>query len=98
MADGFDMSELTAFEKNLLRLAEEKMPRQSKKFLNQQGTKLRKLTLAKAKQKVKKKTGNLYKGIKKGRVYTFKGNGGLAIRVYGGSPAPHIHQIGRAHV
>lgn len=97
MADGFDMKELTAFEKNLLKLANDTMPKESKKFLRDQGTKLRKKTLAKAKSKVKKQTGNLYAGIKKGKLYTFKGNGGLAIRVYGGKPAYHIHLLEYGH-
>lgn len=97
MADGFDISELTNFDKNLLKLAHEKMPKESKKFLQSQGTKLRNLTLAKARQRVKKNKGNLYKGIKKGKVYTFKGNGGQSIRVYGGKPAYHIHLLEYGH-
>ncbi|HBM74714.1 MAG TPA: hypothetical protein DD429_04070 [Clostridiaceae bacterium] len=97
MEDGFDISELTKFEQKLLNLANDKMPRESKKFLRSQGTKLRKLTLQKAKSKVKKRSGNLFKGIKRGKVYTFKGNGGLAIRVYGGKPAYHIHLLEYGH-
>lgn len=97
MADGFDITELDDFEKRLLRLANEKMPKESKKFLRNEGTKLRKLTLKKAKSKIKKKTGNLFKGIKRGKVYTFKGNGGLSIRVYGGKPAYHIHLLEYGH-
>lgn len=97
MTDGFDFKELTSFEKNLVKLATEKMPRESKKFLRKEGTKLRKLTLSKAKMKLKKKTGNLFKGIKAGKVYTFKGNGGLSVRVYGGSPAYHIHLLEYGH-
>jgi len=97
MADGFNITELTDFEKKLMKLANDTMPRESKKFLRTQGTSLRKLTLQKAKRKVKKKTGNLYKGIKRGKLYTFKGNGGLSIRVYGGSPAHHIHLLEYGH-
>jgi hypothetical protein len=97
MTDGFDISELTNFEKNLLKLAHEKMPKESKRFLKDEGKKLRKLTLSIAKKRVKKGKGNLFKGIKSGKVYTFKGNGGLSIRVYGGKPAYHIHLLEYGH-
>jgi len=33
MADGFDMKELDDFSKNLLKLGTEKMPKESRKFL-----------------------------------------------------------------
>lgn len=97
MADGFDIKELTNFEKKLVKLANDTMPKESKKFIREQGKKLRKSTLAKAKQRTKKHSGNLYKGIKTGKVYTFKGNNGLSIRVYGGKPAHHIHLLEYGH-
>lgn len=96
--NGFDTKELTKFEKSLIALAQKKMPKESKTFLREQGKKLRKETLVLAKGSgLKKKTGNLFKGIKTGKVYTFKGNGGLSIRVYGGKPAYHIHLLEYGH-
>lgn len=95
MTDGFDISGLTEFENKLIRLAGEKMPKESKKFLSNEGTKLRKKTVAKAKQKVKKDTGNYFKSIKKGKVYLYKENGAWSIRVY--SSAPHAHLIEQGH-
>lgn len=97
MSTGFDTKELTKFERELLDLAKRKMPKESKKFLRDQGKKLRKDTLAIAKTRVRKKSGNLYKGIKTGKIYTFRGNGGLSIRVYGGKPAYHIHLLEYGH-
>lgn len=97
MADGFDIKELTQFDKNMVKLAHETMPKESKNFLREEGGKLRKLTVAKAKAKVKKRSGNLLKGIKRGKVYSFKGNGGLSIRVYGGKPAHHMHLLEYGH-
>lgn len=93
MADEFDISEFTAFEKNLLKLANDTMPKESKKFMNKEGTKLRKITLSKAKQKVKKDSGNYFKSIKKGKVYKY--NGTWSIRDY--SYAPHAHLIENGH-
>jgi len=93
MANNFDISEFTAFEKNLLKLANDTMPKESKKFMGKEGTKLRKVTLATAKRKVKKDTGNYFKSIKKGKVYKY--NGTWAIRDY--SYAPHAHLIENGH-
>ena len=95
MADGFDIRELSKFEKNILKLANDTMPKESKKFLREQGTKLRKETVSRAKQKVKKDTGNYHKSIKRGKVYNYKGNGALAVRVY--SSAHHAHLIENGH-
>lgn len=95
MTDGFDITELTDFEKRLVKLANDRMPKESKKFLRDEGTKLRKKTFAKAKQKVKKDTGNYFKSIKRGKVYIYKGNDALSIRVYSG--APHAHLIEKGH-
>lgn len=98
MSDGFDTRELTKFQRELIDIAQKKMPKESKTFLRTQGKKLRKETLAAAKSSgIKKKTGNLYKGIKTGKVYTFKSNGGLSIRVYGGNPGYHIHLLEYGH-
>jgi len=93
MADGFDISEFSAFEKSLMKLANDTMPKESKKFLRDEGAKLKKKTSAKAKQKVKKDTGNYHKSIKRGKVYKYDGD--LSIRVY--SSAPHAHLIEEGH-
>jgi hypothetical protein len=74
-------------------MANDTMPKESKKFLRTEGTKLRKATLSKAKEKVKKKTGRYYKSIKRGKVYNY--DGALSIRCY--SSAPHAHLIEKGH-
>lgn len=91
----FNLRELTQFENKLLDLADKTMPREIKKFIRQEGTKLNKKTKTKAKSLVKKKTGNYHKSIKKGKVYKYRGNGGISIRVY--SSAPHAHLIEKGH-
>lgn len=72
------------------------MPKETRKFLMQEGNKLRRVTVKKAKSKTKKKTGNYYKGIKRGKVYIYRGNGGTSVRVYG--KAPHTHLLEYGHV
>ena len=60
-----DTSELDGFARDLLNMANDELPKESKKFLRKEATKLRKKTLNKAKSLTNKKTGNYYKGIKK---------------------------------
>lgn len=96
--DIFDFKELEQYEKQLLDLANEKMPRESRKFVNGEGTKLKRITVQNAKNKVKKVTGKYHKSIKKGKAYIYKGNGGFSIRVYASSKiAPHAHLVEDGH-
>ena len=95
MTSGFDAGELDLWAKEILNIAQKDMPKKTKKFMNQEGQKLKKITKQKAKQAVKKKTGNYLKRKKKGKVYTYKGNGGLSVRVYGA--APHSHLLEQGH-
>ena len=92
---GFDRREFDIFTDELLKMADEEMPKKTRKFMNQEGQKLKKQTKQKAKQTVKKKTGNYLKGMKKGKVYIYSGNGGLSVRVYGA--APHAHLVEQGH-
>ena len=95
MTSGFDAGELDLWAEEILNIAMKDMPKKSKKFINQEGQKLKKKAKQKAKQTVKKKTGNYLKGIKKGKVYTYSGNGALSVRVYGA--APHSHLLEQGH-
>ncbi|WP_321994826.1 HK97 gp10 family phage protein [Clostridium butyricum] len=94
MSDGFIVTDLENFSNGLIGLANETMPKECKKFVNTQGLKLRQVTVKVAKSKVKKKTGNYYKAIKKGKVYKYKGNGAWAIRVIGKN---HANLIEKGH-
>lgn len=68
----------------------------AKKFMNHEGAELRKKTLALAKTRINRKTGNLSKGIRKGKVYKWKSTD-MAIRVFGGKPAYHAHLLEYGH-
>lgn len=94
----FDFKELTDFEEELLNLAQEfKSGKEAKKFLRRTGNKLQRRTLKHAKSSVNKKTGNLYKGIKRGKVYKYGPTGAFAVRVYAGKPAYHAHLVDKGH-
>lgn len=94
----FDTSELNKFEQNILDIAQKELPREAKKFLRDEGGKLRKATLAIAKQRVKKKTGNYYKSIKRGKLYKYHGTGDWSIRAYSGAPHAHLIEDGHRQV
>lgn len=93
-----DTSQLDGFAKELLNTANDKLPKESKKFLRKEGTKLKKKTLSKAKSLTNKKTGNYYKGIKRGKIYHYRDKKNNSIRVYGGSPHAHLIEYGHRQV
>jgi len=94
----FDFSELTDFEEELLSLAQEfKNGKEAKKFLKKSGTKLKNKTLKLAKARVNKKSGNLFKGIARGKPYKYPVDGSFAVRVYAGAPAYHAHLLEYGH-
>ena len=97
MDDGLDLKELTDFETDLMKFANDTMKKESKKFLRDTGTKLKKVTLSKAKSKVKKDSGDYFKSIKKGKVYKYNGDA-LAIRCYSGDPVAHLLEKGHRQV
>ena len=88
-----DVTELTEVSKRLLMMARIQFPRESKKFLQKEGTKLKNATKKKARQKKIKKTGNYLKSIKRGRMY--KHHGDPSIRVY--SSARNAHWVEKGH-
>lgn len=98
MADGFDFREFTEFEEELLDLAKElNNGKEAKKFLRKTGTKLKNRTVKVAKSKINKKTGNLFKGIARGKPYKYYVDGSLAVRVYPKNPANHAHLLNNGH-
>lgn len=90
-------NELDALARDLLSASRDfKDGKPAKSFLNKEGANLRRKTLSIAKTRVNKKTGNLFKGIRKGKVYKWKGTD-MAIRVFGGKPAYHAHLLEYGH-
>lgn len=91
MSQGFDLSELAKFGKDLSTVGKG-FQKADRKFLQKEGSKLRSKTKAQA-RKLGKKTGNYLKSIKRGKVYNYHGS--QAVRVY--SYAPHAHLIEDGH-
>ena len=86
---------LTDITRNIVRTGV-MFPKEAKKFMKEHARELAKETKAKARGRVRKRTGNLFKGIKAGKiVYEFDGT--LNVRVIYGSPARHGHLIEYGH-
>lgn len=89
-----EMKGLTEFQKDLLEVAQQKLPRETVKIMRKTGSKARTHVARKARRLVKKQTGLYHKKWKRGRV--FKGeNGEWVVRVY--NSAPHAHLIEDGH-
>lgn len=91
---GFDASDLSDLENQLLRLATEQYPKEAKSFLRAQGNKAKTRLRNKTKSVTRKKTGNLLRGIDKSAPKLYEGS--FQIRVY--NKAPHAHLIEHGHV
>ena len=99
MSVEFDTTELDNFTKDLLSLARQKMPQEALKFMRTEQGKLRTRTRQKARSKVHKKTGNLFKNIDRSKAYNNDGGETLG-KVYirgGKGGAPHAHLIEDGH-
>lgn len=85
---------LDAFKKEIDDL-QRLFPKQAKQMMLRVGNKARTIILKKARQIVNKKTGNYYKSIKRGRVWTDDRTGEYKVRTY--TRAPHGHLIEKGH-
>lgn len=95
MTAELDYKELVDFKLKLLEVAKVKFPRETKNFMGRAGNKLRAKVKNAYKTQVGKKTGNLLKGVSRGRAYIYQ-NDKYQIRVK--NKAPHAHLIEHGHV
>lgn len=89
----FDFSELTEFQKDVTELVNYKYPGKAKKLMNKAGTALKKITKEEYKAKTQKRTGNLLKGITKGKPYKFGNTWQIRVK----NKAPHAHLLEYGH-
>ncbi|MEG1044717.1 MAG: HK97 gp10 family phage protein [Oscillospiraceae bacterium] len=98
MSQIFDFKDLEEFGHNCLNMAQKTMPKETRKFLNTEGYKLRRNVRKCGKREVPKVTGKYHKGWKKGKVYRYKGEKtSLAVRVYNSEKYAHILENGRKY-
>lgn len=80
-----DISEWTKFDQDILTLAEETMPRETKKFMRREGGRAATHTRQKARAAVNKKTGNYFKSLKGTKAWkNYRGDYG--VKVHAKSP------------
>lgn len=99
MSAEFDVTELDDFTRDMLSLARQKIPSETLKFMRAEQGKLRTRTRQKARSKVKRKTGNLFKNIDRSKAYN-NDDGDTIGKVYirgGKGGAPHAHLIENGH-
>lgn len=98
MSMELDISELNEYAEGIIEFGVNEMPNVAKKFMRKEATKLRKKAVDKTKAVVSKKTGNLYKRIKKGKIVYAWGDAQYNIRVYNGAPHAHLIEYGHRMV
>lgn len=95
MGDIFDIRELTKYKENLVKLANDTMPQESKKFIKKEANKLNSKNKSVYKSKgIGEETGNLIKGFKAGKAYKF--DGAWSARAFNSSP--HAHLIDKGYM
>lgn len=92
----FDLHELTKLSDDFLEAAKEKFPRKTKNFMGRAGNRMRTRARAAYKSDIKhSKTGNLVRGLSRGRPYIY-GKDEFSVRVI--NKAPHAHLFEHGHV
>lgn len=95
MKNGFDVSELTDFGREIVEVAVNDMPKIAKSFMKGEARHLKNKAAKKAKSEVGTKTGNYVKGFKVGKkVY---GYADAKYNVIVRNTAPHAHLIEEGH-
>ncbi|WLR52462.1 HK97 gp10 family phage protein [Bacillus tianshenii] len=85
---------LTEFQRDLLEVAQRKLPKESKKAMRKVGSKARTQVARRARKEVNKVTGTYQKRWKRGKVFIGE-NKEIVVRVY--NSAPHAHLIEDGH-
>lgn len=89
-----DYKDLSEFNQNMIKSLKNH-PREAKFFINKMGIEFRKVLRNQYKRDTKRKTGNLLKGIKKGKGFFYKPYSAYSVRVF--NVAPHAHLIELGH-
>ncbi len=89
----FDFHELDDFNKKMVRFYSKEFPGEVRKFMNKEGNEGKRILRKYTKAVTQKKTGNLSKGIDKGRVHKRGDDWQVRVR----NKAPHAHLIEHGH-
>ena len=90
----FDYHELTEFQKDVIKSANDRFPKQARNYMQRVGNAFAKEVKTGYDAKTKKKTGNLRRGVKRTKSFKYNGNE-WQVRVY--NKAPHAHLLEYGH-
>lgn len=94
--NGFDLHELNEFTRDLVDLAQKQFPKEAEQFIRNQGNEGRKRLRANTRAVTKKRTGNLLRGIQRGKATKYKGN--YQIRIMNTAPHAHLIEYGHSNI
>ncbi|OMC81869.1 hypothetical protein BK128_21545 [Viridibacillus sp. FSL H7-0596] len=88
---------LSEFQRDLLDVAQRRLPRETYKIMRKIGSKARTQVAKHARSKVKKDSGNYHKKFKRGRVFK-DAEGQIVVRVINSAPHGHLIEYGHRQV
>ena len=88
-----DYKDLSEFNQNMIKSLKNH-PREAKFFINKMGIEFRKVLRNQYKRDTKRKTGNLLKGIKKGKGFFYKPYTAYSVRVFNNARHAHLIELG----
>lgn len=97
MSSDFELTGLTEFQRDLLEVAQRRLPRETNKIMRKIGSKARTVVAKEARSKVKKDTGTYHKRFKRGKVFK-DASGQIVVRVINSSPHAHLIEHGHRQV
>lgn len=89
----FDYHELDDFNRKMVQFYSKEFPKETRQFMNKQGNEGKRILRKYTKATTTKRTGNLMKGIDKGRVHKRGDDWQVRVR----NKAPHAHLIEHGH-
>lgn len=92
---GIEAKGLNEFRKKMLKTIQDRLPKETEKFLRKAGSRGRTVIAKRAKAIVKTKTGNYRKAWKRGKPYKRGGTDSYEIQIR--NSAPHAHLIEYGH-
>lgn len=97
MSSDFQLTGLTEFQRDLLEVAQRRLPRESFQIMRKIGNKARTVVAKEARSRVKKDTGMYHKRFKRGKVFK-DDEGKIVVRVINSAPHAHLIEYGHRQV
>lgn len=95
MGDGFEHKDLSRFSADLMELAQKDFPKETKRFMGQCGTKVKKKAVDITKSKLKTRSGKLIAGFQRGKPYQYGDDYQVRVKntAFHANPKEHGHHL-----